>query len=940
MAYRRYYISAGTAILTLFLALQFYGLKIIDLTGDIRCLSTCTSYFNVVNPTANSIYIYNKESIKLDFSPKIKDYELYIEYYGKWREIDFTMSTRLPNIPKDRLYVFVFPRYSVKKFKLVGYKEPEETIKWTFGVIGKDELDPLWYSSGFMLNLNGLNQSRTYEYETTANITANVSSDGETYIDILDDTNRYINQSNLFNYTINLLRTNKFSDGNTTKNISSEISGAINIDNRTELYNASFNITGINLVSDLLINYSNNYLYFPNSLIGNNLYQNNFIYSGNSYTNYNLSYPTAESKIIYINFSNQGNYLTRQGYLNFTITSFDLDVGNSFDYSENFTNSNSINSSSLFNTSAPMSVFDDFERDKGIWYCTNETTPEGYICNNNSGYFNFYIGAFWTSYSSAESRLDHTTNEINLNNISRFNITVNYGYSWGHSYGGSSDSTRTLYATDGTNLVQLFSDSYSGSGHSYGSIDKLGMVIHGFKNPDDTWDIYENSTVKSNDVSLSSLSGTITFRVKLTASGLSSPSWPGSSTTYFNMLNINTSGIRLKRLSNGTYESNVNFGKFESTMLKAGSTDIARVYLTLDEYKPEGTSIQYFASNNNGTTYETVVPSNFHTFTSTGKQLKVRFILNSTNDMLSPYIRNYRVQLIPSSPSGLQIDVGSDGVRDIYLNYTLNSTTTPVSYTGNDSGINNYINRSCRSGGYCVIPISFVLDSGGIIQINNLNLTENINPISLNITSLQDLNTITLSPTYSGGTVNFNDIRFDFRGSKNITVYAHNSDYASSINRTIYVKDSKFSLTYPSGWNYTSFYYKKRNQSDVEPYGQNSSHGVWRIDNLAYDGNIDVYLRYNESVNSCLTKQQARGQNFTNSGLNNMSTLNITNITTTAQKLIENLNTTTYGNIRRYSTINCSGSNLTLIHPHICLFSLCTNCAKPFDWSSNCEWVS
>ncbi len=144
--YRRYYIGIPATLVTLFLALQLYGLQIIDVSGDIYCTDTCVSYFDVRNPTYRSIYIYNKESISLDFSPKIKDYELYIKYYGKWRKMDFTMATRLPNVPKSRVYVFVFPRYSIKHFKLVGKKDTWQNVKWTFGMPGS-ELDPLWISA-------------------------------------------------------------------------------------------------------------------------------------------------------------------------------------------------------------------------------------------------------------------------------------------------------------------------------------------------------------------------------------------------------------------------------------------------------------------------------------------------------------------------------------------------------------------------------------------------------------------------------------------------------------------------------------------------------------------------------------------------------------------------------------------------------------------------
>ncbi|KKM77083.1 hypothetical protein LCGC14_1373570 [marine sediment metagenome] len=238
--YRRYYIGTGGTLVALFVALQLWGLQIIDLSGDVSCESTCTSYFDVRNPTYRSIYIYNKDEVSLDFSPEIKDYELYVKYYGKWVPMDFTLETRLGNVPKDRIYTFVFPRYSTKHFKLVGHKDSRETIKWGFG-FEEEYLDPLWL--GFFNVLNGLNESRTYEYETTANITANVST--TTFIDILDNTNRYINQSSPFNYTIDLLRTNEFNDSDTSKTIDSGTDEAVRIDNRTDLLNATFNLTGI-----------------------------------------------------------------------------------------------------------------------------------------------------------------------------------------------------------------------------------------------------------------------------------------------------------------------------------------------------------------------------------------------------------------------------------------------------------------------------------------------------------------------------------------------------------------------------------------------------------------------------------------------------------------------------------------------------------------------
>jgi len=129
--------------------LQLYGLQIVDLTGDITCAGTeedpCVSYFDAVNPTAKSFYIYNYEDVYLRFSPTIKNYKLYVKYYDKWHYTNFTKETRFGNIPDNRKYSFVFPRYSTKHFKLVGYKNnPTDDVKWTVGVTDKAELDPLW----------------------------------------------------------------------------------------------------------------------------------------------------------------------------------------------------------------------------------------------------------------------------------------------------------------------------------------------------------------------------------------------------------------------------------------------------------------------------------------------------------------------------------------------------------------------------------------------------------------------------------------------------------------------------------------------------------------------------------------------------------------------------------------------------------------------------
>ncbi len=143
-----------------------YGFQITDLTGDIYCEGTfenpCISYFDVRNPNAYYVDIYNKNQTKLDFSPEIEDHALFVKDgrcsatgacrcelkdgkligFDGWRCVDFTNKTK-PR--QDKVYVFRFPAYTTKHFMLAGIKKnPSDTIKWGFGV-ADEFLDPVWF---------------------------------------------------------------------------------------------------------------------------------------------------------------------------------------------------------------------------------------------------------------------------------------------------------------------------------------------------------------------------------------------------------------------------------------------------------------------------------------------------------------------------------------------------------------------------------------------------------------------------------------------------------------------------------------------------------------------------------------------------------------------------------------------------------------------------
>ena len=131
----RVYILAAFTLVSLFAFLSTIPGMEITCEDKVCDGLYCEVYCNVHNGASRSVYIYNYDDWTMDFSPNVEYVDLYVKYYGKWRYTNFTMETRLGNIPESRKYVFVFPAYSTKYFKMVLKMEDANRIKYTFGTL-------------------------------------------------------------------------------------------------------------------------------------------------------------------------------------------------------------------------------------------------------------------------------------------------------------------------------------------------------------------------------------------------------------------------------------------------------------------------------------------------------------------------------------------------------------------------------------------------------------------------------------------------------------------------------------------------------------------------------------------------------------------------------------------------------------------------------------
>jgi len=237
-------LAGVVTVVGLFIALQtIYGFEIIDLTGDFACIGSyeqpCISEFAVKNPTKYNVDIYNDNQLKMDFSPSIEEYGLFVKDgrctatgacacvlddgrklgFKGWRCTDFTEATKSRG---DVSYVFRFPAYSETIFRLAGIKNmPSDTVKWTFStkdnnMLGKEVLDPVWhsYNGASMMNLstNGLmkglivdvpltsvwSKNSTYTCDKSVNSNYGIATNGAVIGDnysTLDGTNDIFNFS-------------------------------------------------------------------------------------------------------------------------------------------------------------------------------------------------------------------------------------------------------------------------------------------------------------------------------------------------------------------------------------------------------------------------------------------------------------------------------------------------------------------------------------------------------------------------------------------------------------------------------------------------------------------------------------------------------------------------------------------------------------------------
>ena len=188
----------------LLLGLSFYGVSV-QTSGDQICGDTCISYFNISLRDYSLCFgstfqgVYSEPNVLIDTYLKKSEIEI-INYFCEGTRIDCFKLSKPSNGISTRCYYnesaptkykicntgwkmdvmesinwepysfesnTCLDRNQTYEFKIIGHKNPKETIKWGLNLQGKD-LDPFWYGEN---NITELFMELGSQVNLTVNLT-------------------------------------------------------------------------------------------------------------------------------------------------------------------------------------------------------------------------------------------------------------------------------------------------------------------------------------------------------------------------------------------------------------------------------------------------------------------------------------------------------------------------------------------------------------------------------------------------------------------------------------------------------------------------------------------------------------------------------------------------------------------------------------------------
>ena len=717
------------------------------------------------------------------------------------------------------------------------------------------------------LHLDGEEKDRKYEYGTYANITAYVNDSGvELCIDLIApgygvESECGYNQLNISFLVENILK-DTFSTGEDSviMDLTNDYAHAdITVKEDVDIASMEFNITGLddsgypkNVICDIG-NDTQEDINLPGTLYGNILYQNLF---SNNLTNGSLLFASGGSETIYMELSSSGigTIIAVNGSMNLTSNQANSE---SYGYTQYYWNSTEIDA--INSTVSNQWVFDNFSEGdiSGRWsgsYSINQDTL--YIASSCSCQGSGSCDGVITNSDSDEAE----TATIDITEYGSIFISVFMGGSYTNRFSGcpnwftgSGYGNLHLKDKDTGSTTQIA--SYGGGTYdtSVYEVRKVGDYLN-FYNDGSYIDqiVYDSSHQYELKFSSSAACG---------AEGDGSQGGSGFIQVYI----INATGLTGTQSEVGdmTWDDSIVI----SNQLAYFSENLVSAKLTATNHIPEGTTITYYLTANNGTDWEEVTSGVLHEFLNAGKTLRYKAGVNctgvkDTDGDLSEMaiVKDIQISVTTGALENITVDVGQDGIIDWRYNGTLpNGNSTSVNWSS--SVVDDYIYDNCLNLKTCMVPIAIASESEASATYFNLDQNKTIRNYELDNISvvnniLDNKDNFTIQCGTNGantGNLNFSLLKVEYPDDGNISVmaYAKNNKYKNSTYQ-IQVRFSNFTLDYPTGVSMLELIPLNKTYFNVTPYGQrialtlNMSIPLYNLTNKSIDP-IDYYVYINDT---------------------------------------------------------------------------------------------
>lgn len=230
-----------------------------------------------------------------------------------------------------------------------------------------------------------------------------------------------------------------------------------------------------------------------------------------------------------------------------------------------------------------------------------------------------------------------------------------------------------------------------------------------------------------------------------------------------------------------------------------------------------------------------------------------------------------------SYPTDPYLEVGiPDGLEEWYHTGEFNESFSPNRTEDFSDAINTFLD-SCTADedDYCIVPLYFTSSTVGQINITAINVTYEYkqNPVYLNTDLISDF--LRQSSGFAdipikfvseeNGTLQIDDIRFDYAGGNDtiqVTVF-NPTDPGNSETINLINYYSNWNYSFPAHVNWLEFIPPTPTSINVTPHGQTSTTSIFNITNLGYGGkesNFSVYLNEtHECVNLTLSTTSNKG---------------------------------------------------------------------------------